>query len=158
MVGDINGERRDARSRLSWRPPRLRLSDLLTAMAVVAVAVLPSTHGQCAAIGPLCYCGGWGLECKDLGIVPQVPPFRASNYTIHTIWIGGNTTMATVQTNAFIDVVTTEIIMSNIGITTIEPGAFSGLEKYLSYLELRGNLLETLHDSTFRGFYGLVGM
>ncbi|KAK2168188.1 hypothetical protein NP493_1240g00035 [Ridgeia piscesae] len=125
-------------------------------MAVVAVAVLPSTHGQCAAIGPLCYCGGWGLECKDLGIVPQVPPFRASNYTIHTIWIGGNTTMATVQTNAFIDVVTTEIIMSNIGITTIEPGAFSGLEKNLFYLRLSGNLLDTLHDSTFRGFYVLA--
>ena len=150
MVGDTNGDRRDAMLRLSWRPPRLRLSDLLTAMAVMAVTVLPSTHGQCAAIGPQCYCGGWGLECKDLGIVPQVPPFRASNDTIHTIWIGGNTTMATVQMNAFIDVVTHEIIMANIGITSIEPGAFSGLEKFLFYLELRGNLLETLHDSTFR--------
>ena len=88
MVGDINGERRDVRVRLSWRPPRLRLSDLLTAMAVVAVAVLPATHGQCAAIGPHCYCiRSQHVICNNLGNVSQVPPFRQSNDKYYRITI-----------------------------------------------------------------------
>ena len=156
MVGDTNGERRDVRSRLSWRPPRLRLSDLLTAMAVVAVVVLPSTHGQCAAIGPHCYCiHDQHVICDNLGNVSQVPPFRHSKVHFYRITIEGNTRVSKVQTSAFIGVVADEVIVEKIGIVTIELGAFSGLEKYLQRVFLNDNLLETIHEDMFKEFYKL---
>ena len=153
MVGDINGGRPDARVRLSWRPPRLRLSDL---MAVMAVAVLPSTHGQCAAIGPHCYCiHNQHVICNNLGNVSQVPPFRHSKVHFYRVTIRGNTTVSKVQTGAFIGVVADEVIVEKMGIVTIELGAFLGLEKYLKRVFLNDNLLETIHEDMFKEFYKL---
>ena len=63
--------------------------------------------------------------------------------------------MSKVQTGAFIGVLADEVIVSQIGIVTIELGAFSGLEKYLKRVFLDENLLETIHEDMFKEFYKL---
>ncbi|KAI0241232.1 hypothetical protein LSAT2_032451 [Lamellibrachia satsuma] len=126
-------------------------SCLLALTAMLVVATLPSTHGDCPAVDPHCYCSSGSIYCNNIGVISKVPPFSRSNTTYHRLKIIGETTLSTLQAGAFEGIKVTRIILSHLGITTIKPGAFSGLGNILEMLNLTYNQLEIITDETFNG-------
>ena len=141
----VTGACNDVEPELPRRTFRLRLLYLL----VVAVLLIPATDGQCPAIDPHCYCRDNELICENLGEISQVPPFRPYNTVYRTLKITGETTLKTVQANAFRGVKVKGIELNRLGLKTIEPRAFSGLGDILERLDLAYNELETIPNDAF---------
>ena len=141
----VTGACNDVGPELPRRTFRLRLLYLL----VVAVLLIPATDGQCPAIDKHCYCRDNELVCENLGEISQVPPFRPYNTTYRTLKITGETTLKTVQANAFRGVKVKGIELNRLGLKTIEPRAFSGLGDILERLDLGDNELETIPNDAF---------
>ena len=144
----------DSRSLQPRQSPRGRLPYVLAVIAVMVVVMLPSTHGDCAAVDPGCYCrtenGHDNIYCETLGKVWGVPPFRPSNTTYDMLKISGETTLWVVQANAFSGVKIKNIELVGLGVRTIELGAFSGLGDILEVLRLNDNTeLEPIPADTF---------
>ena len=141
------------------RTLQLRLLYRLAVVTLLVVAVVPSTHGRCAAVGRGCSCyivdGHDYLHCKEFGNISQVPPFRRSNTIYYKIWLSSGT-ISTVQAGAFRNVKVKNIKLTDIGVTSVKPGAFSGLEDILERIEIDGNRLEAIEDDVLTGFNKLI--
>ena len=136
----------------SEQPSRpIRQSCLLALTAMLVVTTMPSTHAACPAVHPHCYCSSGSIYCNNLGVISQVPPFSRSSTTYHRLMIIGETTLLTLQAGAFEGIKVTRIELSHLGITTIEPGTFSGLGNTLEMLNLTFNQLGIITDETFNG-------
>ena len=132
-----------------WCP--FRQSCMLALIAMLAVASLPSTHGDCPAVDPHCYCSNGSIYCNNLGVISQVPPFNRSSTTYRRLKISGETTLSTLQAGAFEGVKVTRLILSHLSITTIKPGAFFGVGNILYTLILTSNHLNMITDEAFGG-------
>jgi len=114
-----------------------------------------STHGQCPADDPKCYCERDRVICSDLRDVSQVPPFFPSKDTYDSLTISGSTTVSTVQEKAFVDLKVVSIRLLRLDITTLGPGAFTGLEEVLEKVDLGRNKISTIASYTFNGLLHL---
>ena len=135
-----------------------RQSCLLALIAMFVVTTLPSTHGDCPAVDHHCYCSNGSIYCNNLGVISQVPPFNRSSTTYYRLKISGETTLSTLQAGAFEGVKVTRIILSHLSITTIKPGAFSGLGNILDTLILTSNHLNMITDEAFGGLNQLKNL
>ena len=148
----------DDGSEQSLLPRILLLPHLLTVIAVLVVVLPMSTQDQCAADHPRCYCEWNYLICRGLGDVSQVPPFFPIETTYESFSIdirGSHTTISTVQAKAFVDLKVKRIYLHHLRITTVEPGAFTGLEDVLEKLDLNHNMITTIASYTFNGLLHL---
>ena len=132
-----------------------RLPELLAVLAILVAANVPSTLGDCPAVHPNCYCRHDNIYCHDLGDIPQVPAFRPSGDIYHKLVIENGTTISTVQAGAFEGVKVKRIVLSRLGVKTIESGAFSHLGDVLEKLDLSFNQIETVPDDVFVGLVRL---
>jgi len=139
----------------SWRSRILLRPHLLTVIAVLVMLSPMSTHGQCPADDPKCYCERDRVICSDLRDVSQVPPFFPSKDTYDSLTISGSTTVSTVQEKAFVDLKVVSIRLLRLDITTLGPGAFTGLEEVLEKVNLGRNKISTIASYTFNGLLHL---
>ena len=143
----------------SLRPRILLLPHLLTVITVLVVVLPMSTQDQCAADHPRCYCDKDSVICRGLGDVSQVPSFFQLEKTYDSFSIDvfqGHSRISKVQTNAFVDLKVKHINLGRLGITTVEPGAFTGLEDVLEKLYLNSNWITTIASYTFNGLMHLT--
>ncbi|KAI0236336.1 hypothetical protein LSAT2_013099, partial [Lamellibrachia satsuma] len=150
-INIITGACNDMGPELPRRTSRLRMSYLLAVIAVLLMVVIPATHGHCPTFDRHCYCRYDGLICENLGEISQLPPFHPCNTTYKTMEVTRETTLKTVQANTFRCIKVKKIELSRLGVTTIEPGAFSGLGDILESLDLTYNKLATIPDDAFKG-------
>ena len=163
MAGVMAGLYRDFGAALQWRLARLPY--LLTVVAVTAMFALPATHGKCPAVNQHCSCRKDlrisstfnNIFCEDMGKISQVPPFYPSETTYFLLTIRGDTTLLTLQVDAFKGINIRGLELSSLGITTIIPGAFAGIGSMLSYVTLQRNHIETVQDDAFMGLRHLSG-
>ena len=135
---------------------RLHLSWLVT--IVVMMTVVPSIRADCAAVHPKCYYRNLGISCNDLGHISQVPKISHSGSVCLGLKITGNTTLSTIQTGAFNGLKVGTLILTSIGITAIQSGAFSDLSDTLEHLYLNDNELKTLPEDSFDGLGQLMAL
>ena len=163
MAGVMTGTYRDIGAALQWRLARLPY--LLAVVAVTAMFALPATHGKCPAVNQHCSCREdlrisstlKNIFCEDMGKISQVPPFHPSETTYFLLKIRGDTTLSTVQVDAFKGINIHGLELSGLGITTIIPGAFAGMGSTLSYVTLQRNHIETVPEDAFMGIKYLSG-
>ncbi|KAK2186389.1 hypothetical protein NP493_202g03045 [Ridgeia piscesae] len=166
MAGVMAGLYRDFGAALQWRLARLPY--LLTVVAVTAMFALPATHGKCPAVNQHCSCRKDlrisstfnNIFCEDMGKISQVPPFYPSETTYFLLTIRGDTTLLTLQVDAFKGINIRGLELSSLGITTIIPGAFAGIGNMtrLRALYLDNNQLVALLNDTFSGLGALTGL
>jgi len=158
MFCEATGAGRSVRSEpLRWWASRL--PELLAVLAILVTAKVPSTLGDCPAVHPNCNCrhenGHDNIYCHDLGDIPQVPTFRPSDTIFDKLVIEKGTTISSVQVGAFVGVKVKSIVLSHLGVKTIEPGAFSHLGDVLEALDLSFNQIEIVPDDAFVGLVRL---
>ena len=98
------------------RLPRVPLACILTAVVVLLAVAVPPAHAVCPAMDSHCHCQrkfSWSdhLYCEGLGNVSRVPEFRESTTIYDTLQIRFETTLMTLQANAFKGVQARQIML-----------------------------------------------
>src|SRR6218665_3340211 len=94
--------------------------------------------------------------CENLGVLSQVPDFPSSYNGTYELVIRNGTTILVIQAAAFANCGTRRLVLVSLGITLVDPRAFSGLELTLEYLDLGSNDVSKLHPDTFTSLQRLT--
>jgi Leucine-rich repeat (LRR) protein len=141
---------------------------LATTTLVLLVAALICAEdyddvADCPALDSNCSClsdnGYFMITCQNLGTRTSIPQFATNSSTIFDmITIGeddGASTVTSIGPKVFSGLHTDALYLIGLRSVRVDSAAFSGLGTDVTYLELSGNLFQSLPDRLFDGLESL---
>ena len=123
-------------------------------MMLVATGTSLLGREQCPATAKQCFCYVFHkmpvINCNGLGRISVLPNFRHHRNTLQWLQFLNGTSISTLPNRSFTRLKIKELWMTNMGITTIEPEAFVGLENHLEEINLSFNYLRSIPTRSLR--------
>jgi len=111
---------------------------------------------NCPAADTACRCHGDNIICVDLEQRTDIPAFSPSSRVFSMLSFQGDTRILRIQSRAFAGLQVRIIDLSDLGLNSLDPAAFSGLNaSVLSELILTNNSLQALPVTVFAGLTSL---
>ena len=137
------------------------LGGQLLFVLLLVTAVYAQIEDSCPAAGAACRClddnNSSSIVCVDVGQRAVMPAFNSSSRNFSMLSFQGDTRILEIQARAFAGLRVRTLDLSGLGLTSIDPAAFSGLDaSVLNELIIANNSLQALPPTVFAGLTSLT--
>ena len=135
----------------------LKIQRLQSLLLLFICTVYSQTEDGCPAADAACHCSDDdSIICVDLGQRTVMPTFKSSYRVFSSLSFQGDTRISEIQSQAFAGLQVRTLDLSDLGLVSVDPAAFSGFNSLLlSKLILANNTLKTLPATVFAGLTSL---